>query len=188
MTSITGKVQRATLQSLPKLVIPEGGRPQPEVITPSRAVQFLAFCGKYKRAPPSRIVKGGFTTTPVQLFVSAAVDVSGSTATTSIQSFVSAPDVPLSDDTEDEDIPTLEFDWRDRRELRRRTRELQHAKAQHGHWIALLNDDPRDPETLRHCRYWRRVREELGAEIGLIPERLRSRREFREEFNRKWPV
>ncbi|KAK7757613.1 hypothetical protein SLS62_000628 [Diatrype stigma] len=128
-------------------------------------------------------------TKPVQRFVSVAVDVSGSTTTTSAESFVSAPDVPLlEEETDDEDIPTLDFDWRDRRALRHRTRDLEHAKAQHGHWIALLKDNPRDKNTLQQCQHWRKVREELGAEVRLIPDRLRKRREFREECNRKWPA
>ncbi|RYP42679.1 hypothetical protein DL767_000048 [Monosporascus sp. MG133] len=67
------------------------------------------------------------------------------------------------DDDDDDDIPALEFDLRDRRELERKTRRLEEAKER-----------------------WRRVREGIGAAIALIPERLRLRREFREEFNSRW--
>lgn len=203
MTSMTGKVQRATHQSLPKLVIPKGKRPQPEEITPSRAVQFLAYCSKYKRAPPgsnsnNNMVKvggSGTTPAPIQIIISGvAYNISVSTNTNTItswsteESFFSAPAVPASPgDDDEEDIPTLDFDRRDWRALRRKTEELEYAKEEHGYWIKLLKEDPRNHEILKHCRYWRTVREELGAEIQLIPERLRIRREFRHEYNRRYP-
>ncbi|RYP62913.1 hypothetical protein DL769_007118 [Monosporascus sp. CRB-8-3] len=77
----------------------------------------------------------------------------------------------------------LDFDLRDRRELERKRRQLEEAKEQHWRWIRRPNDGPKDQEVPRNRRCWCRVREGIRAAITLIPERLRVRREFREEFN-----
>lgn len=98
---------------------------------------------------------------------------------------------------EEEEIPTIEFDRRDRRELDRLKAELEIVKAQHREILQLvLEEKPsgvssidhrnRRVENLKECQRLRVERERLGAAIALIPERLRIRREFRYDFNHKW--
>ncbi|EMR62548.1 hypothetical protein MGN70_009121 [Eutypa lata] len=198
MTGTEGKTRFATLlHLLPNITIPKSNRPDPEQITPSRVVNFFVFLKKHGRAPPS-IPKAE---RPVDRIEPTDVDANVEPAKTAlVQSFISSrEDVPAApttdldgngngddDDDGDDDLPTLEFDQRDWRELDRKKRELEDAKVKHGYWISLLKDDPRNPETLKSCRHWRRVREEIGEVLRLIPERLRIRRQFREDFNPKW--
>ena len=99
--------------------------------------------------------------------------------------------------SENEEIPTIEFDRRDRRELSRLKAELEIVKAQHSEYLQkVLEERPegvckiyhrnRRVENLKECQRLRLDRERLGAAIALIPERLRIRREFRCDFNCRW--
>lgn len=147
----------------------------------SRMMRFLTFCDKHGRAPPSVIAKAGRPT--------ASLDPNdGPTGAEERRSiFAESPESPLSEPaTTKDDVLTLEFDKRDVRELKHKRRELEEAKEEHGYWISILNEDPRDLETLKNCRHWRVVREGIGAEISFISERLRTRRQFRDDFNRIW--
>ncbi|RYP69903.1 hypothetical protein DL771_005846 [Monosporascus sp. 5C6A] len=177
-TILEGEKRRPTSQSLPRLIIPKDTGIEPEAIALSRVTWFLKFCDKYGHAPPMA-VRAAPADPEVSYFEMTPED-DGEPADYDPRYR------ELATDDGDDDIPTLEFDLRDRRELERKTRRLEEAKEQHARWIRLLGDDPGDQEVLRNCRRWRKVREEIGAAIALIPERLRARREFREEFNPKW--
>ncbi len=110
----------------------------------SRMMRFLTFCDKHGRAPPSVIAKAGRPT--------ASLDPNdGPTGAEERRSiFAESPESPLSEPaTTKDDVLTLEFDKRDVRELKHKRRELEEAKEEHGYWISILNEDPRDLETLR---------------------------------------
>ncbi|RYP89962.1 hypothetical protein DL770_003920 [Monosporascus sp. CRB-9-2] len=175
-----GEKRRPTPQSLPRLTIPKDTSMEPEAITLSRMTRFLTFCDKYG-ARSSQDRESSPRRPGSKYFEIAPDDDEEPTDYDPLERYRE-----LATDDDDDDIPTLEFDLRDRRELERKTRQLEDAKEQHGRWIRRLGDDPQDQEVLRNCRRWRKVREEIGAAIALIPERLRVRREFREEFNPRW--
>ncbi|RYP49467.1 hypothetical protein DL768_004826 [Monosporascus sp. mg162] len=181
-TILEGKERRPTPQSLPRLIIPKDTGMEPKAISLSRMTRFLIFCDKYGHAPP-RTVRAAPAGPEVSYFEVTADD---DEEPADIDLPERYRELATDDDDDDDDIPTLEFDLRDRRELERKRRRLEEAKEQHGRWIRRLGDDPQDQDVLRNCRRWRKVREEIGATIALIPERLRVRREFREEFNPRW--
>lgn len=199
------KSQRPTHKSLPRLIIPQNSAPEPEEITSSKKEEFILFCDENGFPPPN---SAQFLEYSQLVGMVPKVSLSSSSNSFKEESSSVLEGAELSaavpeneeidgEDEEEEEIPTIEFDRRDRRELSRLKAELEIVKAQHSEYLQkVLEERPegvckiyhrnRRVENLKECQRLRLDRERLGAAIALIPERLRIRREFRCDFNCRW--
>ena len=189
------KSQRLTHKSLPRLIIPQNSAPEPEEITTSKKEEFMLFCDENGFPPPNSAQLLDY----LQLVgLMPKVSLSSGSDSFKVESSSVLEGAELSAAvSENEEIPTIEFDRRDRRELSRLKAELEIVKAQHSEYLQkVLEERPegvckiyhrnRRVENLKECQRLRLDRERLGAAIALIPERLRIRREFRCDFNCRW--
>ena len=189
------KSQRLTHKSLPRLIIPQNSAPEPEEITTSKKEEFMLFCDENGFPPPNSAQLLDYLQL-VGLMPKVSLS-SGSDSFKEESSSVLEGAELSAAVSENEEIPTIEFDRRDRRELSRLKAELEIVKAQHSEYLQkVLEERPegvckiyhrnRRVENLKECQRLRLDRERLGAAIALIPERLRIRREFRCDFNCRW--
>ena len=88
---------------------------------------------------------------------------------------------------EDEEIPTLDFDRNDLKKLKILYEDLEVVKEEHGRYIALLGENPRNIETIRECKRLRLERTRINDAIALIPEKIVRRRGLQKQLNRRWP-
>ncbi|RYO77164.1 hypothetical protein DL766_010330 [Monosporascus sp. MC13-8B] len=100
-------------------------------ITLSHVTWFLTFCDKYGHAPP-RTVRAAPARPEVSYFEITLEDDGDEPADCDPLERYRELAADDDDDRDSDGIPTLEFDRRGRRELERRTWQLEEAKEQHG--------------------------------------------------------
>ncbi|KAI0114625.1 hypothetical protein F4776DRAFT_673891 [Hypoxylon sp. NC0597] len=165
---------RHTRQSLPRLEIPEGRhKTEPEEITTRRVDAFLDYCRKNS--------EGRCTHLPSAAIVLPAPEMDSVADSNEVKDD-KADKRPASPDTLEEGMQTLAFTDREWEVLESLKAEHEHAKAQHEDWLLELHADP-NRHALSQCKYWRKIREQLNAEMELINERRNIRKKFRQSAN-----